>query len=926
MSYSSSSRDGWGTSSDEDSSEPTLVCDTRIAFDESVPDEDNMVVKTPRVWGTMGNLAMQSNFSGATRALKNFKMNDNTAPWMKESDGGVSTTREEYDVGKPEVPKKKCEQFSFIGSGKEINPATKPDLKSDSSCLKMESTGKEISFKGDGSSISSTSKEAKIMALNKLENRLASNEIHDFKIHEKELMRNFKVLMKDVILNEEKTNVFLDFFKIWLEKRLTRRGWVTKLHPEIKAICSKLQKKRNGVEKNISKLRNIGTQISKTVIGADAQWAISQHTVSNLYAKMIVLWNEFIAISNWPSHKQMETEKAFKEQLVWCERHSQLGNDLGKLEDEYSTFANLIKYGKEEIAALNKSLEIADVMVVKDIKNSSDNEKLRKKYDDEQELFRKKLKVCADERFDVITRQEEMSEEFDVVNIDYAENLNRTQKTGLQLECLAVDARKLNNVYLNRLIKQVPLIEHYMLRIQSGDFDMSDDNKRKLIFRLKQAKQFLEDVIVQGSDNQKAIDNRYNILRSSSLDGKHLSYSTDVNSRKVTLNDRACLLEKILSLESDRRKIIALSRKLDEERDILYRELIELGLINKSLDTEQQYEPTATLINGKLDAAFTELEQTNRDIEAHHNDSSKLLDRCKDIKNKTKIADDRGNDNRKAIRKYEAEIKMADMEEMKRLSLEAFDEIKFELRKYNRATRKLDLIRKRICQMREPRFGVQDSYANPEEKLSHLLNLLMKSQQRIPKLIEDCLQQLTVSKSETERLKVWVREHGIKNIGICELELNFSTPDVEPKTGIKNIFTKPEMNEHIKILQKMPDEKDDLTLRNKPKISDNQEGSNQLMETKLRNEKGLLLSNLKQQIEIICSKRRNLPSRPVEKVQVLESKVKSFELEIRDAKMNCLNETYSNSKLLMHKTQSKYSESNIGVAHQKNMKDDEHLA
>jgi len=52
------------------------------------------------------------------------------------------------------------------------------------------------------------------------------------------------------------------------------------------------------------------------------------------------------------------------------------------------------------------------------------------------------------------------------------------------------------------------------------------------------------------------------------------------------------------------------------------------------------------------------------------------------------------------------------------------------------------------------------------------------------------------------------------------------------------------------------------------------------MGTKLGNEKSLLLlSNLKQQIEIICSKRRNLPSRPVEKVQILESKVKSFELE-----------------------------------------------
>merc|ERR1712079_336685 len=278
-----------------------------------------------------------------------------------------------------------------------------------------------------------------------------------------------------------------------------------------------------------------------------------------------------------------------------------------------------------------------------------------------------------------------MSEEFDDINIQYAQNLNMTQKTGLQLECLAVEARTLNNVHLNRLVKQVSLIQHDKLRIQSGEFDMSDDNRRKLIFRLNQSKQFLEDVIVQGCENQKAIDNLYDKIESCSLEGKHLSYSTDLNSRKVTLNARTCLVEKILSLESDRRKIVALSRKLGEERDILYGELIELGLVNKSIDIEHQYEPSATLINDKLDAAFTELQQANRDIEAHHNDSSKLLDRCKEIKNKTKNAGYRGNENEKAERKYEAEIKKADMEEMKRLSVEAFDEIKFELRKYNRA-------------------------------------------------------------------------------------------------------------------------------------------------------------------------------------------------------------------------------------------------
>jgi len=95
--------------------------------------------------------------------------------------------------------------------------------------------------------------------------------------------------MEDVILNEEKTNLFLAFFKQWLEKRLTRRGWVTKWHPEIQAICARLQKKRNSVEEKISQLGNIGTQMTKRVIEADAQWTIGQQTVSNLYEKMIVL-------------------------------------------------------------------------------------------------------------------------------------------------------------------------------------------------------------------------------------------------------------------------------------------------------------------------------------------------------------------------------------------------------------------------------------------------------------------------------------------------------------------------------------------------------------------------------------------------------------------------------------------------------------
>jgi len=562
-----------------------------------------------------------------------------------------------------------------------------------------------------------------------------------------------------------------------------------------------------------------------------------------------------------------------------------LGNDLGKLEDEYSTFVNLVKYIKEEIAALNKSLKSSDVMAIKNMRSSSNNEKLRNEYLDEQALFRKKLQVCADEAFDVVTRQEEMSEEFDDLNIQYAQNLNMTQKTGLQLDSLAIEAGKLNHEYLDRLLKKVSPIEYDKLRIQSGEFHIGEENKGKLIFRLKQSKQFLEDVINQGCENQKAIDKLYAEIGSSSFDRKHLSYSTDVNSRKVTLNDRALLRGKILSLESDRRKIIALSRKLEEENYTLYGELLELGLINKSVDTDHQYEPTTTLMNNKLAEALTELQQANRNIKTLHKDSTKLLDRCTQIKKKTKNADDRGNANRKAIRKYDAEIKTADMEEMKRLSVQAFDEVKFELRKYHRAACNLNLLKKKNCQMRDPRLKVRAPYVNPEEKFSDLKNLLMKSQQRIEKLVEDSLQQLTVSKSELERLQIWVREHEIEHIAICELEPKLSTSDVGLKTRMKRLTTQREMDENIKILQKMPDEKDDLTRRNNPKISDSQEGNSQLMETKLANEKSLsLLSNLKQQIEIICCKRRNLPSKPVEKVQLLESKLKSFELELRGPK------------------------------------------
>merc|ERR1719357_1848641 len=136
--------------------------------------------------------------------------------------------------------------------------------------------------------------------------------------------------------------------------------------------------------------------------------------------------------------------------------------------------------------------------------------------------------------------------------------------------------------------------------------------------------------------------------------------------------------------------------------------------MNKSLDTDHQHEPTATLMNNKLAEALTELQQANRDITTLNKDSNKVLDRCTEIKKKTKIADDRGNDNRKAIRKYEADIEAADMEEMKRFSVQAFEEIKFELRKYHGAACTLNLLKKKHCQMREPRLKVSAPFVNPE--------------------------------------------------------------------------------------------------------------------------------------------------------------------------------------------------------------------
>eukprot|EP00495_Collosphaeridae_sp_1-RS-2012_P009400 TRINITY_DN9545_c0_g2_i1.p1 TRINITY_DN9545_c0_g2~~TRINITY_DN9545_c0_g2_i1.p1 ORF type:complete len:206 (-),score=31.13 TRINITY_DN9545_c0_g2_i1:125-742(-) len=202
-----------------------------------------------------------------------------------------------------------------------------------------------------------------------------------------------------------------------------------------------------------------------------------------------------------------------------------------------------------------------------------------------------------------------MSEEFDNLNIQYAQNLNRTQKAGLQLESLAIEAGKQNNEYLDRLFNQLSPVQHEKLGIHSGEFHIGEENEGKLIFRLKHSKQFLKDVINQGYENQKAIDKLYAEIGSSSFDRKHLSSSTDVKSRKVTLNDRALLRGKILSLESDRRKIIALSRKLGEEIDTLYGELLELGKINKSLDTKHQFEPTTTLMKNKLSEALTELQQ-----------------------------------------------------------------------------------------------------------------------------------------------------------------------------------------------------------------------------------------------------------------------------------------------------------------------------
>eukprot|EP00495_Collosphaeridae_sp_1-RS-2012_P002870 TRINITY_DN2411_c0_g1_i1.p2 TRINITY_DN2411_c0_g1~~TRINITY_DN2411_c0_g1_i1.p2 ORF type:complete len:127 (-),score=9.26 TRINITY_DN2411_c0_g1_i1:30-410(-) len=104
----------------------------------------------------------------------------------------------------------------------------------DVSRVAIESSGKQTSSRGDGLSFSSTTREAMIAALDNIENRLGSQQIR-VTTHEKKLMQNFMVLMEDVVLNEEKTNVFLAFFKRWLEKRLTRRGWVTKWHPEIQS-------------------------------------------------------------------------------------------------------------------------------------------------------------------------------------------------------------------------------------------------------------------------------------------------------------------------------------------------------------------------------------------------------------------------------------------------------------------------------------------------------------------------------------------------------------------------------------------------------------------------------------------------------------------------------------------------------------------
>jgi len=294
MSDSPSSRDEEGTTSEEDSSDPTLDCDTRIAFnvhvDENVTDEVNVVAMIPRVLGTMEELATLSDFSEATKVPDNLISNDNTVTLIKATKDGVSTTRKECEVGKPELSKEKCEQPSFIVSGNEKNPASElgSDLQSDINCVTIESERKETSSKGVGSSLSSTTREAKRAALDNMENRLGSQQIR-VTTHDKKLMRNFKVLMEDVILNEKKTNEFLVFFKQWLEKRLTRRGWVTKWHPEIKAICAWLQEKRNSVGEKVSKLRNIGTEMTKKVIEADAQWKIGQQTVSNLYEKMIVL-------------------------------------------------------------------------------------------------------------------------------------------------------------------------------------------------------------------------------------------------------------------------------------------------------------------------------------------------------------------------------------------------------------------------------------------------------------------------------------------------------------------------------------------------------------------------------------------------------------------------------------------------------------
>jgi len=304
---------------------------------------------------------------------------------------------------------------------------------------------------------------------------------------------------------------------------------------------------------------------------------------------------------------------------------------------------------------------------------------------------------------------------------------------------------------------------------------------------------------------------------------------------------------------------------LSEENDTLYGELSELGLQKKSPGAEQ---PIAVLKKGKQAEALKEKQQRNLEIMTLHNDNSKLLDRCGEIINKNEIAHQREKNNEEVLWKYETSIKNEDMEEMKRLSVEAFDEIKFELRKYHRSACNLNLLEEKYCQILKPRLEANSPYS-PNKGFSDLQNQLSKSQQIIKKLTKDCLHLLTVSKSEMERLKIWVREH---------------------------------------------------------LIFDNEEGNSHLMKMKLTKEKSLsYLSNLKQQIEIICSKRRHLTSWPDEKVEVVASKVKSFELELRGEKTNCQHETSNIPKPLIRNPRCNYSESSIGSAHPKNKEDDGHL-